>query len=185
MQIDQQLTFIGLGAAPVSLVGAAGAAIVIGNPIDLLGQGAGLAPAGIIGNPFNGLYGVDPGPGMLKPTFSGRIGTALATANAATAEFVLQVAPDSGAAGGYQPGTWEDWVTTGARAVGDFPANSKVRMDLGPAPNGTPAPRFIRLILRVPAAENLSAGTMTFAGLVMADDDLGNAQNAPVGYTVA
>lgn len=185
MQVDQQLTFVGLGAAAVSLVGAAGAAVVIGNPLDLLGLGVGVAPQGVIGNPFNGFYGVDPGPGMLKPTFSGRIGTALATGNAATAEFVLQVAPDTGAAGNYQPGTWEDWVTTGARAVGDFAANSKVRMDLGPAPNNTPVPRFIRLLLRVPAATNLNAGTMTFAGLVMADDDLGNVQQAPVGYAVA
>lgn len=185
MQIDQQLTFVGLGAAAVSLVGAAGAAIQIGSTLDLLGVGVGVAPPGVIGNPFNGFYGVDPGPGMLKPTFSGRIGTALATSNAATAEYVLQVAPDTGAAGGYQPGTWEDWVTTGTRAVSDFAANGKVRMDLGPAPNNTPAPRFVRLLQRVPAATNLSAGTMTFAGFVMADDDLGNAQNAPQNYAVA
>ena len=185
MQIDNQLVFLGLGAAPVSLVGAAGADVPIGSVIDLLGLGSGVAPQGIIGNPFNGFYGVDPGPGQLKPTLAGRLGTALATGNGSLAQVVLQVAPDTGAAGGYVPGTWEDWVTTGVRALTDFAANSKIRMDLAPAPSGTPSPRFIRFLFRPSAAENLSAGTVSFAGFVMADDDLGNVQNAPVGYTVA
>lgn len=185
MQIDQQLTFVGIGAAPVSLVGAAGALIQIGGTIDMLGQGVGVAPQGVIGNPFNGFYGVDPGPGMLKPTLAGRIGTALATGNAATVEFVLQVASDTGAAGGFQPGTWEDWVTAGVQAVGAYPVNSKIRMDFTPLPNSTPAARYMRFIMRPLTATNLSAGTCTFAGLVMADDDLQNVQNGPVNYVVA
>lgn len=186
MQVDSQLCFVEPGAAPASLVAAAGALVPIGGVLDLLGVGVGVAPPGVIGNPFNGFYGVDPGPGEHKPTLSARIGTALASAtNTAAFEFVLQVASDTGAGGGYQPGAWEDWVTAGLQAVGAYPASSKIRIDLAPAPNSTPSPRFIRFVMRPLAGDDLTAGTVSFAGFVMADDDLTNVIQAPSNYVVA
>jgi len=173
MMTDALVCFVQPGGLQ-SLIGAAGAVIQVGSVIDMLGQGVNTAPANIIGNAFNGFYGVDPGVGRMKPEIQINIGVAFATANAATGEFALQYAPDTGAAGGYAPGTWEDGATSGFKAVGLYPALTVVRMDLPPAPPATPNPRYVRLIFRPLAATNLSAGTVTFAGLVMARDDLVN-----------
>lgn len=182
MMTDPLLSFVPVGAAPVSLVGAAGATVQIGAIIDLLGQGVGTAPQNIIGN--RSLYGVDPGPGRMKPEIEVVIGTALATGNAATAEFALQYAPDGGAAANYQPGAWEAGNTTGAKAVAEYAASVVVRLDLPPAPPSTLTPRYMRLVLLVPSGTNLSAGTVTFAGLVPARDDYAN-RNMAANYAVA
>lgn len=181
---DNQVAFVGLGAAPVSLVGAAGAAIQIGQIIDLLGQGVGQAPAGIIGNRASGFYGVDPGAGRTKPDIEIDIGAAAQTGSAATAEFALQYAPDTGAAGGYNPGAWEDGATTGYKGVGELTAGQQLRMDLPPTPPGTATPRFVRLIARLAAGTDFTAGTVAFAGLVMGRTDQAQRQ-APSNYTVA
>jgi hypothetical protein len=169
MMVDALLNFVQPGAAAVSVVGAAGAIVQIGATIDLLGPGVGVAPPGIIGN--TSLWGHDPGPGRVKPEIRINIGTAFATGNAAQGEFAIQYAPDTGAAGGYQPGTWEDAETTGFKPVTELSANQTIRMDLPPAPPNTLMPRFMRLIMRPTSATNMSAGTVTFAGPTMGPDD--------------
>lgn len=187
MMIDNLVSFVGLNAAAVSLVGGAGVTVQIGQTLDLLGAGVGIAP-NIIGlNRVSGFYGVDPGIGRMKPEIQVSFGVAPATGNGALPEFALQYAPDTGAAGGYQPGTWESATTTGAKAVGSF-LTTVPRMDLPPAPQDqqAPPPRFVRLVM-VPnqvgaAAANLTAGTVSFAGLVMARDDLVN-RNAPSNFS--
>lgn len=181
MQTDALTNFVQPGAVPVTAVGPAGAIVQIGQTLDLLGPGVGVAPPGVIGNTT--LWGHDPGIGRVKPEIQITVGTAFATGNAATGEFVIQYAPDTGAAGGYQPGTWEDAETTGFKAVGVFSANQVVRMDLPPTPPSTPTPRFTRLIMRPAPATNFSAGTVSFAGLTMVRDDQANKQ-APSNYVV-
>lgn len=180
--IDNQVSFVGLGAAAASLVGAAGALVQVGDVIDLLGVGVGVAPPSIIGNRASGFYGVDPGVGRTKPRCAIYIGTSLATGNSATAEFALQYAPDTGSSGGYLPGTWEDGATGGAKAVAEYAAGVLAQLDLPPAPPSTQTPRFVRLVMRVPASTNLSAGTVIFAGLVMGLDEQAQRQ-APNNYT--
>jgi hypothetical protein len=177
---DAQTAFV-LPNSAFSLVGGAGAIVQIGNIVDLLGVGVGVAPPNIIGN--RSVYGVDPGIGLMKNEVEIDLLAALATGNSATAEFAIQYAIDSGASGGYQPGTWEDANTTGIKAVGAFPAGTQIRMDLPPSPADMqlPPPRFVRAIMRPSAAANLNAGTVAFAGIVPARTDLVN-KNAPNNY---
>lgn len=182
---DATTVFVAPNSA-FSLVGAAGAAVQVGVIYDLLGAGVGVAPPNIIGNRPTGFYGVDPGIGKPKPEIEIDIVTALGTANAATVEFQIEYAPDTGSAGGYQPGTWEVASTAGVKAVGEYPANTQVRMDLPPAPPDQQVgpPRFIRLIMQPAAGTNLNAGAVSFAGIVYARTDLVN-KNAPNNYQVA
>jgi hypothetical protein len=158
-----------------SLVGAAGAVVQLGNVIDLLGSGEGTQP-NFIGN--RSVYGVDPGIGF-KPMAEIDLLAGLATGTAATAEFAIEYAPDNGS---FYPGAWEIGSTTGAKAVAEYPAGTQIRMDLPPAPPSTPTPRFVRAVLIVPAAEDLTAGTVAFAGIVMSRTDLVNKQ-APNNFT--
>jgi len=166
-----------------SLIGVAGSDLQIGNVVDLMGVGVGVAPPNIIGN--RSLYGVDPGIGF-KPVVEINILAGLATGNAMTAEFAIQYAPDTGSAGGYLPGTWENASTTGPKAVSEYPAGTQIRMDLPPAPpdQQLPPPRYIRAVLVGEAAKNLNAGTVQFAGIVMSRTDPVN-KNAPNNYVQA
>jgi hypothetical protein len=169
-------------AAPASMVGAAGVNIQIGSVIDLLGVGQGQAPPNIIGNAS--LFGQDPGIGIWVPEVEITVGTAFTTGNAATANIAFQYAPDTGAAGGYLPGAWETAAETGAKPVSEMTANQVLRMKVPPTPPNTPTPRFARLLFQVPAATNMTAGTITWAGIIQGRDDLQN-KNAANNYVVA
>lgn len=182
MMTDALTNFIQPGATPQSMVGGAGVKIQIGQIIDLLGVGAGNAPPGIIGNTT--VWGVDPGIGRVKPEIQISVGTAFATANAATGQFALEYAADQGAAGAYQPSTWYVSSQTEQHAVAQLPAGQVIRMDVTPAPQEVPAPRFVRLTLKVPTGTNMNAGTVSFAGLTMARDD-NTTKNQPANYVVA
>lgn len=182
MQLDALTNFVQPGATPVTMVGAAGTAIQIGQTIDLLGAGVGVAPPGIIGNTT--LWGVDPGIGQIKPVISIYIGTAATTGTAATGQFALQYAADQGSAGAYQPDTWYTSSETEAHAASVLSAGQQVKLDLTPAPPEVPTPRFVRLLMKVPTATNFTAGTVVFAGLTMARDDQTNRQAAN-NYVVA
>ncbi len=182
MQLDALTNFIQPGAAAQSMVGAAGAEIQIGNIIDLLGNGSGQAPTSIIGNTTT--WGHDPDIGRVKPVIQINIGTAFTTGTAATGRFCLEYAADTGSAGGYVPGTWYVSSATEAHAVSQLTANQVLVMDLTPAPPEVPRPRFVRLTMQVPAATNMTAGTVTFAGLTMAADQNASKQAAN-NYVVA
>ena len=180
MMLDSQLEWVSHAGAPQSMVAGAGVTVPFNNIIDELGQGVGTAPANIIGNAT--LFGADAGIGRFKLEAQINIGTAFATSNVATANFAIQVAPDLGAPT-YQPGAWETAAETGAKPVAEMAANTVIRMDLPPAPPLTQRPRYIRMVLLVPAATNFTAGTVTFAGLVAGRDDQTNRQ-AAANYSV-
>jgi len=182
MQLDALTNWVQPGATPVSMIGAAGVEIQIGQVIDLLGSGVGTAPQGIIGN--TSVWGHDPGIGRIKPEIQINIGTAFTTGTAATGRFCLEYAADQGAAGNYQPSTWYVSSATEAHAAAALAANAVIKMDVTPAPPEVPAPRFVRLTMQVPAATNMTAGTVTFAGLTMARDD-NTTKFAPNNYVVA
>jgi hypothetical protein len=182
MQLDALTTFVYANGTPQSVVGAAGAAIPLGQPIDLLGQGVGTIPQNIIGN--TSVFGVDPGIGRIRPEIQINIGTGFTTGNAATGTFALQYAADQGAAGNYQPATWYTSSETQAHAVSVLTPGQIIRLDVTPAPPEVLTPRYVRLICYPPAGENFSAGTVSAAFMTMARDDQANRQAAS-NYTVA
>lgn len=177
MILDSQLSFVPVGA-PLSLVGAAGASIPSTNVIDLLGQGVGTAPANIIGNAA--LFGTDVGVGgRVRPELNVVIGTAAVTANSATLDLALQAAPDTGAAGGYLPGTWQTLEESGPLTAAQLTAGQVImRLPFPPAfPSsffGGLRPRFLRLLAQVPSGTNFTAGTIASATVTMVRDDQTN-----------
>lgn len=178
---DSLLSFVPLGA-PLSLVAGAGVAIPSTNIIDLLGVGVGLAPPSVIGN--SAVFGTDMGIGGLRPELDVAIGTAAVTANSATLNLALQAAPDTGAGGGYLPGTWQTIVQTGALTAAQLTANQIIaRFPWLPVFPQTLRPRYLRLLAQMPAATNFTAGTINFALVVTVRDDLAN-QQAAANYSV-
>ncbi|HEV2674144.1 MAG TPA: hypothetical protein VGV37_06340 [Aliidongia sp.] len=181
MFLDGQLQFVTL--AGQSLVGAAGVAIPSNGVIDLLGEGVGMPPANIIGNAST--FGEDPGVGIgsAAPIIQCSVGTAFATGNAATLNVALQLAADTGAAGNYQPSTWTTIEETGPLAVSLLTANQIIaRLNWSPTLPGL-RPRYARLLFQVPSGTNFTAGSIAFAGVVIARDDQANKQAAK-NYTV-
>ena len=182
MMLDNSLVLVPVGLN-FSVVGAAGQSIPTPGTIDLLGQGVGTAPANIIGTAA--VFGGDFGIGKFKTELQGIVGTAFATANGAAPEFVLQGAADTGSAGGYQPGTWEDLVTTGLMAVSNLGASAVfARFDFPPAFPVTLRPRYIRGLMRFLAGTNLSAGTIASMFVVIGRDDTSQ-RSAARNYSVA
>lgn len=178
---DASTTFVQPGGA-ASLVGAASTTIQIGGIYDLAGVGVGVAPPNIIGsNRLGGFYGVDPGSGKGKPEVEITFSTS--PAGSGTFQYALQYAPDTGATGGYQPGTWESAFETNASAATEYTTANAVRMDVPPAPPNTPQPRYVRIVMIPASGDNMSAGVVSFAGIVMArgSDILAN-QNSPSNY---
>lgn len=181
MLTDALVSFV-LPGSNVSLAGAAGVALPLGQVYDILGQGVGQAPQNIIGNAA--LFGSDMGIGAIKPQVEVVIGTLPVTANAATLNIAFQGAPDTGLAGGYQPGAWQTLVETGPMTVAQLPSGQIVaRFDFPPAFPANLNPRYLRLLAQVPAAENFTAGTISSAVVTMVRDDLSN-KFTPNNYQV-
>ena len=176
---DALLTFVG---NPLSLVGALGQNFPT-DPYDILGVGAGNAPPNIIGNAA--LFGSDLGIGGYQAELVVTIGTALATADGATLNVQVQGAPDTGAAGGYLPGTWQTLEVTGALTIAQTAANLYVARFKWPPPSvpATMRPRFYRLNFLIPAATQLTAGTISNAFVTTVRDDY-SAAYATRNYTV-
>jgi hypothetical protein len=174
MMTDAALAFVPIGYN-LSLVSTAGNSIPSPMTIDILGQGAGTAPANIIGNALNGVFGADTGVGGLKaPQINIVIGTAPTTSNSCTLDVAFQGAEDTGATGGYLPGTWQTFNETGPMTVANLTAGTVVRLDWPPAFPAGFNPRFLRLLFQVPTAENFTAGTISSALPVMVRDDQSN-----------
>jgi len=183
MRIDSQLSFVPLGS-PLSLVGAAGVAIPSTNTIDLLGYGVGVAPnQSIIGNVTN--FGADEGIGAFRPELEVAIGTAATTSNSATLNVQFQAAADTGAAGGYLPGTWNTLIETGYIAASSLTAGQIIaRFPWVPAFPANLRPRFLRLNFQPLTATNFTAGTIAFALVTFVRDDQAN-KFAAKNYTVS
>lgn len=147
--------------------------------IDLFGNGVGAAPTSIYGRTSNLGPGGDMGIPTERPELYVQIGTAAATATSAQLTLSLQAAPDTGAAGGYLPGTWQTigrspWMTAAQLTAGQvifrspwlpaFPANLN--------------PRFVRLLASIGtptggtgAAVSFTAGTINMAAVTQGRDD--------------
>jgi len=176
MILDAQLAFIPIGSA-LSCVGAAGVNFQ-SNTLDLLGAGVGVAPPAIIGNVS--LFGYDPGIGGKRPQLVVNVGTAF-TAGAGTPTLNVQVqyAPDTGAAGNYQPGTWQTVEETGTLTVAQLTAGQTIaRFEVPPAFPANLRPRFARLNFAVPAATSFATGTIANALVRMVRDDFANKYGA-------
>ena len=168
MILDALVSFVPPGS-PLSCVGALGAGFPSGV-IDILGSGVGTAPQNIIGT--RTLFGQDSGIGSVKPQVEAVVGTAFATSNSGTLNVQFQAAVDTGAGGGYQPGTWLTLVETGPIAVGSLTAAQIIaRFDFPPAfPAGT-LPRFLRLNFQTASGTQFTAGTIASSVVTMVRDD--------------
>lgn len=182
MLLDSQLNFVPIGGN-LSLVAGAGVAIPSTNTIDLLGLGVGQAPNRIIGTAA--LFGEDSGLGAVKPQVECSIGTAVVAVAASTLNVAFQAAPDTGAAGGYLPGTWQTLVETGPLTAAQLTANAIfARFDWPPVFPITLRPRFLRLLFSPSTGGSFSAGTVAFAIVTMVRDDFG-AKQQPKNFTLA
>lgn len=171
MITDALNNFLGLGANQ-SMVGALGTSIQIGNIIDLLGEGVGVAPTNvIIGNVTN--FGAPDamGVGSFRPELNVSVGTAFVTATAATLEVVLQAAADLGTPT-YQPSAWNDLGTSGLISAANLTANQVIaRLPWLPPFPPNLRPRYLRLLGRIPAATAFTAGTIASALVTLVRDD--------------
>jgi hypothetical protein len=171
MLMDALLSFLPQGSN-LSLVGATGATFP-SNVIDLLGSGVGTAPANIIGTQ-NATFGSDTGVGDQRPLVLVVVGTAFTTSDACTLTVQFQGAPDSGAGGGYQPGTWQTFEQSATMTAAQLTAQQDIRMDWPAAFPDNEQPRFLRLLFTTPTGEQFTAGTISYAIVTMARDDQSN-----------
>ncbi len=178
MLLDALLAFVSPGF-PLSLVGGAGISIPSPLTYDFLGLGVGVAPQGIIGN--RTIFGQADamGVGEHVPQLVVNIGTALTTGNGALLNVALQAAADLGAAGNYQPGTWQTLEETGPMAVANLTATKEIArfVWVPPFPEGL-RPRYLRLLFSPIAAvaapatpTNFTAGTIANAVVTLGRDD--------------
>jgi hypothetical protein len=187
MLTDGQLNFVAPGV-PLSLV--AGAAVPVPSAIiDLLGEGVGQAPEGIIGNVST--FGAPDGMGVggMRPELFVAIGNALAGAAGTTLKAALQGAPDTGQAGGFQPGTWQDIISQDNITLAQGSAGQVIFRSpwLPPFPPGE-RPRFLRLLFTpyvngVPTGAQFTAGSISSALVAAVRDDQFN-RFAARNYTV-
>lgn len=178
MMIDALLSFVPLNGN-LSLVAAAGVAIPSPGVIDLLGNGVGVAPTSIFGTPS--VFGSPDGMGVggMRPELNITVGTALATATSATLNVQLQAAIDTGAAGGYLPGTYQTIVESGTLTAAQCAANTVIfRCPWLPPFPANLRPRFLRLNFVVPAATLFTAGTISSALVTTVRDDQFNRYSA-------
>lgn len=180
MLIDALVSFVPI-QSPLSLVGGAGVAIP-SAVVDSLGSGVGTAPQNIIGN--RTLFGVDLGIGGWRPQIEVLVTTGFVTGNSATLNVQYQAAVDTGAGGGYQPGTWNTLMETGPITAANLAAQAIVaRFDFAPSLPVNLQPRYLRLNFAPLTATNFSAGAVV-APVVLVRDDLAN-KLMPGNYVVA
>ena len=164
MILDALLSFVPIGGNLAIL----GAAVPSTNVIDLLGEGVGVAPQSIIGNPT--VFGAPDamGVGGPRPELVVSVGTAFL--GGTSLNVALQGAIDTGAAGNYQPGAWNTFEETGAVLLANLTANQLI-MRLPWVPPFPPnlRPRYLRLLFT--PAGTFTAGTIAFALVTLVRDD--------------
>jgi hypothetical protein len=180
MRTDASLALVPIGGN-LSIVGATGASFP-SQVIDLMGSGVGTAPPNIFGNATT--FGTDLGIGAVKVQLDVAVGTTFTTADSCTLNVQMQGAPDTGAAGGYQPGTWQTFVESGQLTAAQLTAGTTIaRFDWPPAFPANERPRFMRLLFVTPTGEQFTAGTIAFAIPTMVRDDYA-AKFQPSNYAV-
>jgi len=178
MRSDALLAFVPIGGNQ-SLIGASDIAIPSQRVIDLLGEGVGVAPSNIIGN--RTLFGTDMGIGGFRPEINCVMGDA--GVGATSLNVALQGAVDTGAAGGYLPGTYITFAETGAIALASLTAGQIIaRFPWLPAFPASTLPRFLRLLFTPVGA--FSAGSIASALVTTVRDDQAN-KFAAKNFTVS
>lgn len=168
MQSDAKLAFV-MPGSPLSFVGST--SVPSTGIIDLLGNGVGQAPSSIIGN--KSVFGVDAGVQDHRPEIDTVIGDAALTGTSATLNIALQGAVDTGAGGGYLPGTWTTIVETGPLSAAVLTAGSvQGRFPFLPYPTSS-LPRYLRILFQV-ATGSFTQGTIAFSIVVWGRDDQAN-----------
>ncbi len=153
---------------PLSLVTGVAATIACAVPYDALGTGFGTPPQVIIGRSTASpaVFGSDLGVGLRKIEIQANIGTPVA---GSTIEMAFQIAQDTGAPGGYQPGPWQTVSTTGAQLAANLTAGVPLRMAWPVAfPEGF-SPRFAQVVFIT--GGQITAGTISAAFVTMERDD--------------
>jgi hypothetical protein len=180
MMTDAQYILIPVATPLVMSLATAGS---VQTPVvDLLGQGVGTAPVGIIGNVA--LFGTDFGIGKQQLELIASVGAAFTTGNSATLTAQFQLAVDTGAAGGYLPGTWNTIIEQPGLTAAQLVANAIfARFDWPPVFPVTLRPRYMRLNFVALAATAFTAGSIGFAGVVLCRDDQAN-KYAAANYAV-
>lgn len=168
---DQKLDFVKVGAY-LSCVGALGAAFA-SDVYDILGVGQGIAPPNIIGVQ-NSVFGSDTGSGLLRPRIIVAIGQAFITADGATLTPEFQGAPDSGIAGGYQPGAWQTFSQGPALTAAQLTAGQAVELDWPPTFPANFQPRFLRISFATPVGTQFTAGIIASAITTLGPDEASN-----------
>ena len=177
MILDSQLSFVPIGA-PLTITSAA---LPSPNVIDLLGEGVGVAPSSIIGNPT--VFGAPDamGVGGARPELNVTLGP-LAWVGGTSLNVALQGAADSGTPT-YQPGTWNTFAETGLLLTANLLANTVVaRFPWLPPWPANLRPRYLRLLFT--PAGTFSVGTIASALVTLVRDDQFNRQAAS-NYKVA
>jgi hypothetical protein len=179
MILDALLSFVPIGGN----LSVAGAAVASPNVIDLLGQGVGVAPDNIFGTPS--VFGAPDamGVGGPRPELVVTLGTT-AWAGGTSLNVALQGAIDTGAAGGYLPGTWNTFIETGAILTANLTASRIVaRFPWVPPFPENLRPRYLRLLF-TPAGTFSPAGIVSSALVTFVRDDQFNKYGAK-NYSVA
>ena len=179
MILDSQLSFVPVGA-PLSLV-TAGTQNIASNVLDGLGVGVGQPPPNIIGNAS--LFGADLGVGGLTPFIEAVLGAACT--GGTSLNVALQAAPDTGAAGGFLPGTWTIIEETGPITVAGGTltlGQILARFVFSPSYPANQRPRYYRLLFQVVGA--MTGGNVAYAIVTMVRDDQAN-KNATKNFTVS
>jgi hypothetical protein len=178
MILDSQLAFVPIGGN----LAVTSAAVAGPNVIDLLGEGVGVAPSSIWGNPA--VFGAPDamGVGGPRPELNVTTGTA-AFAGGTSLNVALQGAIDTGASGSYLPGTWNTFIETGAILTANLTANLVIARFpwVPPFPAGL-RPRFLRLLFT--PVGTFTAGAIGSALVTLVRDDQFNKYGAK-NYSVA
>jgi hypothetical protein len=177
MITDALLNFVPIGGNLIVL----GAAVPSTNVIDLLGEGVGVAPSSIIGNPT--VFGAPDAMGVGGPRPELNVTVGAAFVSGTSLNVALQGAIDSGAAGGYLPGTWNTFIETGAIVTANLTANTVVaRFPWVPPFPANLRPRYLRLLFT--PVGTFTLGTIASALVTLVRDDMFNRQGAK-NYSVS
>lgn len=183
-RLDASLAFVPLGSA-LSCVGATGATFFGPQIIDFLGTGVGTVPQAIFGT--SSVYGQADamGVGSDRVEMLVATGAAFLTSDSATLTAFIQGAPDQGAPGGYQPGTWQTFVQSPAMTAAQLTANLVFfRFPWLPPFPFSERPRYLRMGFSTPANTQFTAGTIAYAIPSTGRDDW-SAAFVPRNYIVA
>jgi hypothetical protein len=162
MLADSLVSFLPLGAQ-INFAGLVpGAVVQAPQTYDIAGYGVGQPVQSIVGlgsSPFGFDVGVD----IRKTYIRASVGTGFTTGNGALLSVQFLGAPDTGAAGGFQPGVFQVFNSVDLIPAAALTAQENVDLDWPvAAPPGVPLPRFYRIQFTVSPGGVFTTGTIGF-----------------------